>query len=217
MDPDHGLAASDRSVVHVFRHAVDHVRILVVRGSDGKREALRTTDDHPFWVVGQGFIRAGRLVAGAMFVEADGRHARLVSTRREARPEGVPVYNFEVDGTHTYLVGRRGILVHNNDCAKKLSRKGALKAQKLPTRGKVRYVPPENWTSTQPLPRGPQKGFLDKFGNEWRKGPSRTKGEPFEWDVQPPGEGFNPFMQRLSRNGSHVNVSQKGHVTHKSN
>lgn len=40
------------------------------------------------------------------------------------------------------------------------------------------------WDGTTPIPRGPNLGFLDRFGNEWKKGPSRTVGRPFEWDVQ---------------------------------
>ena len=81
------------------------------------------------------------------------------------------------------------------------SRKAHIKKAKLPTRGKVRYVPPKNWEPTRPLPRGPQGGWMDRFENEWTRGPSRTAGEPFEWDVQRP-------------DGSHWNVSLGGRVTH---
>lgn len=56
-----------------------------------------------------------------------------------------------------------------------------------------------------PLPRNGRAGdFLDRFGNEWTKGLSRTKGEPFEWDVQLSPDG----------NQAHINVSLKGEVTH---
>ncbi|MFZ5759522.1 MAG: polymorphic toxin type 17 domain-containing protein [Thermodesulfobacteriota bacterium] len=85
----------------------------------------------------------------------------------------------------------------------KLSKRAPIKKAQLPTNceGKVRYVPPENWHPSEPLPRGPGGGYKDKFGNEWTKGPSRTKGQPFEWDVQRP-------------DGSHWNVSLDGKVTH---
>lgn len=72
------------------------------------------------------------------------------------------------------------------------------------TKGKIRYRPPKNWKPTEPLPRGPQNGFMDRFGNEWTRGPSRTKGEPFEWDVQRP-------------DGGHWNISLKGKATHEGN
>ncbi|WP_152810488.1 polymorphic toxin type 17 domain-containing protein [Ostreibacterium oceani] len=33
------------------------------------------------------------------------------------------------------------------------------------------------------MARGPNNGFIDRFGNEWVRGPSRTKGQAFEWDA----------------------------------
>ena len=97
--------------------------------------------------------------------------------------------------------------------AKAWTMKGRLKAANLPTSGKIRYVPPKGHPPTQPLPRGPNNGFLDRFGNEWTKGPSRTAGQPFEWDVQI-GRNATPGMRNLSRDGRHVNVSMGGEVTH---
>jgi filamentous hemagglutinin len=112
------------------------------------------------------------------------------------------VINLEVQEDHVYYVSDSAILVHNNGCPPKvLSKKSHIKKAQLPTKGKVRYVPPKNWHPSQPLPRGSQNGRLDKFGNEWTKGPSRTQGQPFEWDVQRP-------------DGSHWNISLDGKVTH---
>lgn len=91
--------------------------------------------------------------------------------------------------------------------------KGRLKAASLPTSGKMRYVPPEDWTPGQPLPRGPNHGYIDRFGNEWVKGPSRTPGQPFEWDVQL-GRNATDGIRMLSRDGVHLNVSLDGEVTH---
>ncbi|MCA9796664.1 MAG: adhesin, partial [Candidatus Eremiobacteraeota bacterium] len=56
-------------------------------------------------------------------------------------------------------------------------------------------------------------GYLDAYGNEWKKGPSRTDGQHFEWDVVPRSKdsGFASF----SRDGSHVNVSLDGSITHR--
>jgi filamentous hemagglutinin len=72
----------------------------------------------------------------------------------------------------------------------------------LPNRGGfARYVPPDDWNPTERLPRGPQNGYVDNKGNEWVRGPSRTAGQPFEWDVQLP-------------DGRHLNVSLDGKITH---
>ena len=97
--------------------------------------------------------------------------------------------------------------------AKAWTIKGHLKAAQLPIRGKIRYVPPEGYTPGRPLPRGPNGGYLDRFGNEWLKGPSRTPGQPFEWDVQI-GKDATPGFRALSKDGRHVNVSLDGEVTH---
>ena len=88
------------------------------------------------------------------------------------------------------------------------------KAQKLglPTDGPVSFVPPKNWNPKNPFRTQDKKGFIDNFGNEWRKGPSRTEGQSFEWDVVPP-KGSN--LRNFSRDGSHVNVSLDGVVTHR--
>jgi hypothetical protein len=87
-----------------------------------------------------------------------------------------------------------------------------IRALKLPTEGAVVFVPPKGWNVSQPQRTEDKKGFVDADGNEWRKGPSRTPGEPFEWDVVPAG---NSALRHLSRDGSHVNVSLTGRVTHK--
>jgi len=84
----------------------------------------------------------------------------------------------------------------------------------LPIKGKIRYVPPRGYNATEPLPRGPNNGFIDRFGNEWTRGPSRTAGQAFEWDVQLSNTGREKIGW-LTRDGSHANVSLDGKVTHK--
>ncbi len=82
----------------------------------------------------------------------------------------------------------------------------------LPTDGPIVFVPPKRWNPKNPLRTSDKKGFLDAFGNEWRKGPSRTPGQAWEWDVVPRG---NSSLKNLSRDGSHLNVSLGGKVTHR--
>ncbi|WP_211959115.1 polymorphic toxin type 17 domain-containing protein, partial [Budvicia diplopodorum] len=94
------------------------------------------------------------------------------------------------------------------------STKGRIKYVELPTEGKIRFVPDSNYSSSNPLPRGPSNGYLDKFGNEWVKGPSRTAGQAFEWDVQLSPKG-KAQLGWATRDGSHLNVSLDGKITHK--
>ena len=62
--------------------------------------------------------------------------------------------------------------------------KARIKAAQLPTEGKIRFVPDEDYQASMALPRGESNGYIDKCGNEGIKGPSSTPGQPFEWDVQ---------------------------------
>jgi RHS repeat-associated protein len=89
-----------------------------------------------------------------------------------------------------------------------------IKDAQLPTSGRIRYVPPESWDGSTPIPRGPNRGYLDRFGNEWTKGPSRTAGEPFEWDVQLSRTGREQIGW-TTRDGTHANVSLDGKITHR--
>ncbi len=91
--------------------------------------------------------------------------------------------------------------------------KSRLKAAQLPISGRMRFVPPKDYNPTNPLTRGPQNGYIDRFGNEWVRGPSRTADEAFEWDVQLSNRG-REMLGWLSREGNHVNVSLRGIVTH---
>lgn len=93
------------------------------------------------------------------------------------------------------------------------SKSSVIKAAKLPNQGKIRYIPPSNWSPSTPLPKK-RGGYVDKFGNLWVKGPSRTKGQSFEWDVQLSKTG-KAQLGHLSRDGSHLNVSLDGRITHK--
>ncbi len=94
------------------------------------------------------------------------------------------------------------------------TKKNRAKWEDLPTTGKIRYIPPRNYHPTKPLHKGPNNGFYDKFDNEWVKGPSRTIGEPFEWDVQLSNQGKKQ-LGWINERKSHINVSLKGKITHR--
>ena len=121
-DPATGRA-EPRLVVDAFKRTTDRLRILTVRGPDGNElPPIRTTDEHPFWVVDiDDFVPAGELEPGDQFLGPNGELQTLAASRAEEHPEGVTVYNFEVEGAHTYYVlpGEQSslhgppVLVHN--------------------------------------------------------------------------------------------------------
>ncbi len=82
---------------------------------DGGMETLVTTAEHPFYVGGQGFIRADSVSAGMQLVTATGESLDVVAAR--TRESAFLAYDISVDKFHTYFVGERGVWVHN--CASK--------------------------------------------------------------------------------------------------
>ncbi|HSC24654.1 MAG TPA: polymorphic toxin type 17 domain-containing protein [Candidatus Babeliales bacterium] len=105
-----------------------------------------------------------------------------------------------------------------NKVANHKSIKRLIKDAKLPTKGKLWYVPPKKLHISDGLPRtrwhDKRTGFIDRFDNVWLRGKSRTIGQDFEWDVQlsPQGQSKVGWM---TRDNSHLNVSLNGRVTHK--
>lgn len=108
--------------------------------------------------------------------------------------------------------GAIGIIGGAAGGAARVSVKAMLKNLKLPITGKIRFIP----RATDKLSRNilrKEGGLVDKFGNIWKKGPSRTSGEAFEWDVQLSAKG-KAMLGHLSRDGKHLNVSLGGKITH---
>ncbi len=110
-------AVVPKRVVRLFRNTSDHLRLVRVRAGSGAEQTIETTDDHPFFVVGHGWSAARDLVPGDRLTQPDGEMAEVAATERRDHPEGVPVFNFEVEGTHNYFVARSPddafVLAHN--------------------------------------------------------------------------------------------------------
>jgi RHS repeat-associated protein len=108
---------SFQPIDRTYRRTTDHLRILTIRSGDGTEQTLRTTDEHPFWVPGRGWVNAGSLEPGANLLQANGIAATLVGTESELHPERLPVFNVRVESAHTYFAAASGaippVLVHN--------------------------------------------------------------------------------------------------------
>lgn len=86
---------------------------VTTEASDGSTDSVGVTPDHPFWAVGRGWTAAASLAAGDTLM---GPEAERITVRGvTARSEDETVFNFEVEGAHTYFVGAAPVLVHN-DC-----------------------------------------------------------------------------------------------------
>lgn len=99
-----------RRVKEVFRRAPqDMVAVEIV--SPAKCEIILATLEHPFWVKDKGWTGAKDLTMGQSLELADGGEARIAGVTQVV--ERQPVFNFAVDGFHTYYVGELGVWVHN--------------------------------------------------------------------------------------------------------
>ena len=76
-------------------------------------EEIITTTNHPFYVVGRGFVKAEDLRIGYTLLQLDGSTEKISRIVVENLGAPVKVYNFEVEDWHTYYVTNAGMLVHN--------------------------------------------------------------------------------------------------------
>ncbi len=77
-------------------------------------ETIRVTPGHRFGTVDRGWIGAEDLAPGEPLATATGEVAHVCGVERLDAHE--TVYNFEVEHTHTYFVGRAETWVHNINC-----------------------------------------------------------------------------------------------------
>lgn len=78
---------------------------------DGFQEAIITTDEHPFYVAGKGFVPAANVAIGDEVQLAGSGVAHVVGSKENHN--GQLAYNLTVANDHTYFVGRSQALVHN--------------------------------------------------------------------------------------------------------
>ena len=99
-----------KPVVNTYVHVTDTVLYLTI-----DEEIIETTEDHPFWVEGQGWTSAKLLQPGDVVRLKDGSTQCVDDIEIVELPEGeyVAVYNFEVADFHTYFVSDYDVLVHN--------------------------------------------------------------------------------------------------------
>ncbi|WP_139489601.1 polymorphic toxin-type HINT domain-containing protein [Brevibacillus dissolubilis] len=75
-------------------------------------EVITTTDEHPFWIVGKGWVETKNLVVGDVLTTSDGKvlAIKIIDVKKEHKT----VYNFMVKDFHTYFVSNLGIWTHNS-------------------------------------------------------------------------------------------------------
>ena len=109
-DPD-TLETAEKPVLETYVRQVDTLVHLTING-----EEIVTTDNHPFYVQGRGFIEADKLLVGDKLISVNGEDLVIEEFFIEETAEPVDVYNFQVEDYHTYFVGDCAVWVHNAEC-----------------------------------------------------------------------------------------------------
>ena len=71
------------------------------------------TAEHPFYVVGKGFVPAKCLKSSDKLLLSSGKRVIIEKIEVEKLETAETTYNFEVADFHTYYVSEKSILVHN--------------------------------------------------------------------------------------------------------
>ena len=97
-------------------------------GLNGASELFETTDEHPWWVAGQGWKTTSELKAGMSVTTQDGKGMVITSVVNTGRVEGT--YNLTIADFETYFVGQNRILVHNCGRETKKQRRARIKRER---------------------------------------------------------------------------------------
>ena len=98
-----------KQVLQTFAHDTTQFVDVYIDG-----EKITTTEEHPFWVPDVGWVLAKDLHAGSHLQTKT--ESWLDIDKVELHGGLATVYNFKVEGFHTYFVSDLGLLVHNNNC-----------------------------------------------------------------------------------------------------
>jgi RHS repeat-associated protein len=116
---DYVLARNDLTGEQSWRRVVlaynslhnDILSLNLADAQSGKAENIVTTSEHPFYIQGQGWVRADQLKIGDLIETANATVVRVASI--EWLKTEQLAYNMEVEEFHTYFVGQKQVWVHN--------------------------------------------------------------------------------------------------------
>jgi hypothetical protein len=100
-----------KEVTHLYRNTKEIIYELTVGN-----QVIETTDNHPFWVEGKGWVLAADLQVRDKLQQSNGNTLTIDNIKIVKHDELVKVYNFTVADFHTYFVSDLGIWVHNIKC-----------------------------------------------------------------------------------------------------
>jgi len=102
------------SVTDLIRPEPKPTYSLIFKGDNGEADNFRATADHPWFTVDHKWVRTSDLKVGDKIETATGKAFTLAMITLSGKIE--KTYNLEVNGLHTFLVGRDHLVVHNTIC-----------------------------------------------------------------------------------------------------
>ena len=98
-----------KQVVETYINETTELVHVYVNGED-----IVTTPTHPFYSPVKGWTSAIHLKAGDILVLVNGEYVIVEQVQHELLEAPIKVYNFQVEGYHTYYVSNCAVLVHNS-------------------------------------------------------------------------------------------------------
>lgn len=123
---------------------------------------ITTTDDHPFWVPGQGWVEAKDLQVG-MPLQTD-RETFVGIDGIERREGSFQVYNLDIAGFDTFFVSDLDLLVHNECGPNRLGSRGPSVPPNKAV--KVDAYPEGLSPSGSPMTPEQARNYIDRTGND---------------------------------------------------
>lgn len=150
-----------QKVTQLFRHTAERLVVLSAAGHQ-----IKVTPGHRIWIAGRGWVTADDIHKGDRLLQIDGRTAAITAIGTIV--SSIPVYNFEVQKTHTYFVttGARPVLVHNicKEFAFKVMRElGPRPNNKGPTKGRIFDVDENELAPGMMSGTDPESADINKF------------------------------------------------------
>jgi hypothetical protein len=103
-----------KPVTNIFRYEGREIYSLVLLDDKGQVSRVQVTDDHPFMVIGRGWVKSIDLLSGMRLGSLDNRGWTVV--HRQDLGYSRVTYNLEVADNHTFFAGEAHVLVHNSLC-----------------------------------------------------------------------------------------------------
>jgi hypothetical protein len=109
---DESGEVSWREVTDTFKDWHEETITFNVVDENGIKETITTTEEHPFYVDGQGWLPAGEIATGTVVSGPKSENdISIVGIHVNKDPQYA--YNLTVDTDHTYFVGKTNMWVHN--------------------------------------------------------------------------------------------------------